>query len=76
MLAKAGYAKIEDVPVVDMELSTADGETLTVEREEGEPQVGDVASPDGEFVMPRWIYYHCCRGCDYRDQAGGRRNGE
>ncbi|MEG0215449.1 MAG: ATP-dependent Clp protease proteolytic subunit, partial [Hungatella sp.] len=52
VLAKAGYAKIEDVPVVDMELSTADGETLTVEREEGEPQVGDVASPDGEFVMP------------------------
>lgn len=52
VLAKAGYAKLEDVPSVDMELSTADGETLTVEREEGEPQVGDVASPDGEFVMP------------------------
>ncbi len=52
VLAKAGYAKIEDVPVLDMELSTADGETLTVEREEGEPQVGDTASPDGEHVMP------------------------
>lgn len=53
VLAKAGYAKMEDVPqVVDMELSTADGETLTIEREEGDPQVGDVASPDGEFVMP------------------------
>ncbi|WP_321479767.1 ATP-dependent Clp protease proteolytic subunit [uncultured Bacteroides sp.] len=53
VLAKAGYAKMEDVPeVVDMELSTADGDTLTIEREEGEPQVGDVASPDGEFVMP------------------------
>jgi ATP-dependent Clp protease protease subunit len=35
-----------------MELSTADGSTLTVEREEGEPQVGDIASPDGEHVMP------------------------
>lgn len=52
VLAKAGYAKLEDVPSVDMELSTADGETLTVEREEGEPQVGDAANPDGEFVMP------------------------
>lgn len=53
VLAKAGYAKMEDVPqVVDMELSTADGETLTIEREEGDPQVGDAASPDGEFVMP------------------------
>ena len=35
-----------------MDLSTADGNTLTVEREEGEPQVGDKASPDGTFVMP------------------------
>ncbi|WP_262483086.1 ATP-dependent Clp protease proteolytic subunit [Bacteroides ihuae] len=53
VLAKAGYAKMEDVPqIVDMELSTADGETLTIEREDGDPQVGDVASPDGEFVMP------------------------
>lgn len=52
LLAKAGYAKIEDVPAVDLELSTANGETLTIEREEGEPAVGDVASPDGEHVMP------------------------
>lgn len=35
-----------------MELSTADGQTLTVEREEGDPQVGDKASPDGTFEMP------------------------
>lgn len=35
-----------------MELNTADGQTLTVEREEGEPQVGDKASPDGTFEMP------------------------
>lgn len=53
ILAKAGYAKMEDVPeVVNMELSTADGATLTIEREEGDPQVGDAASPDGEHVMP------------------------
>ncbi len=51
LLGKLGYSKIEDV-ALGMDLSTADGGTLTVEREEGEPQVGDVASPDGEHVMP------------------------
>ena len=50
LLGKLGYSKIEDV-ALGMDLSTADGGTLTVEREEGEPQVGDVASPDGEHVM-------------------------
>ena len=35
-----------------MELTNAEGNTLTVERDEGEPQVGDAASPDGEHVMP------------------------
>lgn len=35
-----------------MDLNTADGQVLTVEREQGAPQVGDKASPDGEFVMP------------------------
>lgn len=52
ILAKAGYAKIEDVPAVALELTTAGGDVLTVEREEGDPQVGDPASPDGEHVMP------------------------
>lgn len=52
LLAKAGYAKIEDVPAVALELTTAGGDVLTVEREEGDPQVGDAASPDGEHVMP------------------------
>ena len=51
LLGKLGYSKIEDV-ALGMDLSTADGGTLTVEREEGEQQVGDVASPDGEHVMP------------------------
>lgn len=50
-LAKLGLKNIEEL-AKGMDLATADGETLTVEREEGEPQVGDVASPDGEFVMP------------------------
>lgn len=35
-----------------MELETEDGQTITVEREEGEPHVGDKASPDGTFKMP------------------------
>lgn len=56
MLAKLGYAKIEDAEAafkkVALDLSTADGSTLTVEREEGEPQVGDTASSDGEHLMP------------------------
>ncbi len=56
MLAKLGYSKIEDAEAalkkVALDLSTADGSTLTVEREEGDPQVGDSASPDGEHLMP------------------------
>ena len=53
LLAKAGFAgkRIEEV-AFGMDLNTADGGTLTVEREEGEPQVGDKATPDGEHVMP------------------------
>lgn len=38
--------------MVDLELTTATGATLTVEREEGEPQVGDAARPDGQHIMP------------------------
>lgn len=34
------------------ELNTADGTKITVERDEGDPQVGDKASPDGEHLMP------------------------
>lgn len=46
---KEAKAKVE---VKGMELDTADGGVLTVEREEGEPQVGDAANPDGEHEMP------------------------
>lgn len=35
-----------------MELATASGDTLRIEREEGAPAVGDVAEPDGEWLMP------------------------
>lgn len=38
---------------VAYELSTSDGETLTINKPEGEnPAVGDEASPDGEHKMP------------------------
>lgn len=50
-LAKLGLKNIDEL-AKGMDLSTSDGQTLTVEREEGEPQVGDKASPDGTFVMP------------------------
>ena len=43
----------EDEPrMMDMELATASGDTLRIEREEGAPAVGDVAEPDGEWLMP------------------------
>ena len=37
---------------LNMTLTTADGAELTVEREDGDPEVGDKASPDGEHQMP------------------------
>lgn len=59
VLAKLGLKSLDDIEgssegdnVKAMELTTTDGQTLTVEREEGEPQVGDPASPDGTFSMP------------------------
>lgn len=43
--------KPEDV-TFDITLNAADGTQITVEREEGEPQVGDKATPDGRWLMP------------------------
>jgi ATP-dependent Clp protease protease subunit len=51
LLRKCGYAKIEDVPAVAMVITTSTGDELNVEREGGEIQVGDPASPDGEHVL-------------------------
>ena len=51
MLNKLGIKKAEDLNVVNMTVSAVDGAELTVDREDGDPQVGDTASPDGEFVM-------------------------
>lgn len=56
ILAKLGLKSLddfkEDEPMQGMDLSTADGSTLTVDREEGSPEVGDTARPDGEHLMP------------------------
>jgi ATP-dependent Clp protease protease subunit len=41
-----------ETPPVNMILLTEAGEELTIDREEGEPEVGDTASPDGTHVMP------------------------
>ncbi len=45
--------KAKNEPTVySMELATADGGTLTIDREDGIPQVGDKASPNGSHTMP------------------------
>jgi ATP-dependent protease ClpP protease subunit len=42
-----------EVKHVDIELTSADGQKLTIDIPEGQdPAVGDTASPDGEFTMP------------------------
>lgn len=51
MLEKLGFKSVEEVKF-GMSLNTADGAIIEVEREEGEPQVGDKATPDGEHLMP------------------------
>ena len=42
----------DKMPVMAMELNTASGDILRIEREEGAPAVGDKAEPDGEWLMP------------------------
>jgi ATP-dependent protease ClpP protease subunit len=43
---------MKDEKPVGMSLKTDDGTDLEIERDEGEPQVGDQATPDGEHHMP------------------------
>lgn len=45
-LAKTGFASMKDLVV-----TAADGSEFTVEREEGDPQIGDSAYPDGNYVL-------------------------
>lgn len=51
LLSLAGIAKIEDVKVIDQKITAADGTEFTVEREDGDPQVGDKAYPNGTYVL-------------------------
>lgn len=51
LLALSGLAKIEDVKIVDQKITAADGTEFTVEREDGDPQVGDRAYPNGTYVL-------------------------
>lgn len=52
LLALAGVAKIEDVTVpLDQKITAADGTEFTVEREDGDPQVGDKAYPNGTYTL-------------------------
>lgn len=52
LLTGKTQARGEDPVVYNMDLETADGSILYVDREEGAPQVGDTATPDGTFTMP------------------------
>lgn len=55
ILAKLGLKSLDDFKddeLKGMDLNTADGDVLTVDREDGSPEVGDVARPDGEHLMP------------------------
>lgn len=51
ILSMAGIAKVEDVKVLDQKITAADGTEFTVEREDGDPQVGDKAYPNGTYVL-------------------------
>lgn len=48
---KAMIEAEKEEEVVAMTLNTEDGGTIEVDREEGDPQVGDTARPDGEHKM-------------------------
>ena len=56
LLAKLGV-KLAQNGTLAMELTDNAGNVLTIEREEGDPQVGDAASPDGTFTMTDGTVY-------------------
>lgn len=51
LLSLAGFSTVEDVKVLDQQITAADGTVFTVEREDGDPQVGDKAYPNGTYVL-------------------------
>lgn len=54
MMRKLGFKSEEEAAeaLKGLDLNTADGQILTVDRKDGAPQVGDAANPDGEWLMP------------------------
>lgn len=49
-----GVEKIEDIndiKIIDQYITSSSGDGFTVEREDGDPQIGDIAYPDGDYVM-------------------------
>lgn len=55
LLAKWGFKTLEDFDkseIEGMELNTVSGDKLDIQRDGGEPEVGDVASPNGSHLMP------------------------
>lgn len=51
LLAKLGFASIDDVKFNDLTFTAANGAEFTVEREEGNYAIGDAAKPNGKYVM-------------------------
>lgn len=55
LLAKLGFKTLEDFEkseIEGLELNTASGDKLNVQRDGGQPEVGDGASPNGRHLMP------------------------
>lgn len=55
LLAKLGFKTLEDFErseIEGLELNTASGDKLNVQRDGGKPEVGDGASPNGRHLMP------------------------
>lgn len=55
LLAKWGFKTLEDFEkseIEGMELNTVSGDKIDIQRDGGEPEVGDVASPNGSHLMP------------------------
>ena len=42
----------DEPEATSMDLTDVNGNVLTVEREEGDPMIGDAATPDGSYTMP------------------------
>lgn len=51
LLAKLGFASIDEVKFNDLTFTAANGAEFTVEREEGNYAIGDAAKPNGKYVM-------------------------